>query len=121
MDMAVDEPAHWPEPPLPPPARSYSVPLYEPDLTVGYVYSAEMTNHYDSKEHPEDPKRITSIWRAIIKAEYHQRMKCIPIRPVKRHEALLVHSEDHWDKVLAIERELVRTFLIVMFTRDWSI
>ncbi|KAF9268927.1 histone deacetylase complex protein [Marasmius fiardii PR-910] len=104
--MDVDEPAV----PIPipdslpdPPTRSYSVPLRESDLTVGYVYSAEMTNHYDPQGHQEDPKRITSIWQAILKAEYHQRMKCIPIRPVKRHEILLAHSEDHWDKVLAIE------------------
>ncbi|KAG5639404.1 hypothetical protein H0H81_002936 [Sphagnurus paluster] len=30
-------------------------------------------------------------------------MKWLPIRPVKKEEAMLVHSEDHWEKVQAIQ------------------
>jgi hypothetical protein len=32
-------------------------------------------------------------------------MKWIPIREVRRDEALLVHSEDHWNKVISLQCE----------------
>ncbi|KAJ8076513.1 Histone deacetylase hda1 [Marasmius tenuissimus] len=115
-DMDVDQPAASSSslpapassssyvPPVPqPPTRALSEPLHWSAMTVGYVYSAEMTNHFHPKGHQEQPKRITSIWESITRGEYHKKMKNIPIRPVKRYESLLVHSEDHWDKVLAIE------------------
>ncbi|KAL0573198.1 Histone deacetylase hda1 [Marasmius crinis-equi] len=110
-DMDVDHPAASssssipvvPDPIPQPPNRARSEPFNQSPYTVGYVYSAEMTNHYNVKGHQETPQRISSIWEAVAKAEYHTQMKHIPIRAVKRHECLLAHSEDHWDKVLAIE------------------
>lgn len=89
---------------LPPRPRAASVPLHPSALTVGYVYAAEMTAHFDPAGHPESPERIVSIYHALVMAHCTPKMKWLPIRPVRREEALLVHSEDHWDKVLAIQR-----------------
>ncbi|KAF8345892.1 histone deacetylase complex protein [Amanita rubescens] len=83
--------------------RAASVPLHPSALTVGYVYAAEMTAHFNPAGHPECPDRIVAIYHALVMAHYSPKMKWIPIRPVRREEALLVHSEDHWDKVLAIQ------------------
>jgi histone deacetylase 6 len=87
------------------PPRASSVPLHLSELTVGYVYSTEMMQHFSTSPqgHPEQPARIVRIMQAIRAAHYHDKMKRLPIRPVRRDEALLVHSEDHWDKVQAIQ------------------
>ncbi|KAF8664383.1 hypothetical protein AX16_000754 [Volvariella volvacea WC 439] len=87
----------------PPRPRASSVPLRATDHTVGYVYSSEMTSHYSERQHPETPQRITRIMRTIVTAHYAEKMKWIPIRLVRKEEVLLVHSEDHWDKVQAIQ------------------
>ncbi|KAF8630632.1 hypothetical protein AX15_002783 [Amanita polypyramis BW_CC] len=88
---------------LPHRPRATSVPLHLPALSVGYVYAAEMTAHFSPAGHPECPDRIVSIYHTLVVAHYTPKMKWLPIRPVLRDEALLVHSEDHWDKVLAIQ------------------
>jgi len=110
MDVHRDDDlTSWPSKPLqqmsPGSPRASSLPLHLPDFTVGYVYSTEMMQHYSSQGHPEDPQRISRIMQAIQAAHYHIKMKRLPIRPVKRDEALLVHSEDHWEKVQAIQCE----------------
>jgi histone deacetylase 6 len=64
-----------------------------------------MTQHFSLHGHPEAPARISRIWEAIVSAHYHLKMKCLPIRPVHKDEALLVHTEDHWDKVQTIQCE----------------
>jgi len=109
-DMVVDvqHPApstHSPPPPSPIPPRSSSVPLHHFDYTVGCVYSAEMTSHFSPHGHPEQPARISRIWQALVHGRYVNKMKWLPIRAVRKEEALLVHSEDHWDKVQAIQSE----------------
>jgi histone deacetylase 6 len=91
--------------------RAASVPLQVSEFTVGYVYSSEMMQHYSPQGHPEQPERISRIMQTIKDAHYHLKMKRMPIRPAKREEILLVHSEDHWDKVQAIQCE----FLILPF------
>lgn len=80
--------------------RSMSVP-FQPskDLTVGYVYSAEMTSHFDPRGHQEAPERITRIWQAIVSEKYNTKMQWLPIRPVTKAEALLVHSQSTWDLI----------------------
>lgn len=90
--------------------RALSVP-YNPavaNYTVGYVYSSEMTTHLKLGDdpHPEQPQRIVRIWKMLVEHQYTKRMLWLPIRPVNREEALLVHTEDHWDKVQAIQRML---------------
>ncbi|KAG6876790.1 hypothetical protein C0992_011752 [Termitomyces sp. T32_za158] len=93
---------HGPPTPNPPP-RPSSVPLHPSDYTVGFVYSSEMMSHFSPTGHPETPQRISSIYNALTTNHHISKMKLIPIRPVKKGEALLVHSEDHWDKVQAIK------------------
>lgn len=93
-------------PPIAP--RASSVPLRHSDFTAGFVYSAEMTSHFSPHGHPEAPERISRIWLAIVEAHFNKKMKWIPIRPVHKQEALLVHSEDHWDKVNAIQRKFFK-------------
>jgi histone deacetylase 6 len=85
------------------PPRASSLPPRFDQFTVGYIYAAEMMEHLAIHGHPEAPERISRILAAIVAEHLHTRMKRIPIRPVKREEALLVHSEDHWDKVIAIQ------------------
>ncbi|KAG6842184.1 hypothetical protein C0991_001677 [Blastosporella zonata] len=87
----------------PTPPRSASVPLASSPFTVGYVYSAEMMSHFCPTGHPETPERISHIYNALTLNHHIKKMKNIHIRPVKKEEALLVHSEDHWDKVQAIK------------------
>ncbi|RDB24986.1 Histone deacetylase clr3 [Hypsizygus marmoreus] len=83
--------------------RASSVPLYPPSFTVGYVYSTEMTSHFSPTGHPEKPERISQIYHTLTVGRHTKKMKWLPIRPVRKEEALLVHSEDHWDKVQAIQ------------------
>lgn len=83
--------------------RASSVPLNQYRYTVGCVYSAEMTSHFSPHGHPEQPARISRIWQALVHGRYTKKMKWLPIRAVRKEEALLVHSEDHWDKVQAIQ------------------
>ncbi|KAG6903029.1 hypothetical protein C0995_007462 [Termitomyces sp. Mi166 len=97
-------PDHDHDSPQPNPVpRASSVPLHPLGYTVGFVYSAEMMSHFSPTGHPETPHRISSIYNALTANHHISKMKWIPIRPVKREEALLVHSEDHWDKVQAIK------------------
>ncbi|KAH6910361.1 histone deacetylase clr3, partial [Coprinopsis sp. MPI-PUGE-AT-0042] len=87
-----------PRPTLPPPIGSStsqqsgagSAPSSRP--TVGYVYSSEMMAHAPGP----------TLQQAHVLAQ----MKWLPIRTVKKEEAMLVHSEDHWDKVVQIQRKL---------------
>ncbi|KAJ8587474.1 histone deacetylase clr3, partial [Rhizopogon salebrosus TDB-379] len=89
---------------LSPVQRASSVPHRLPHFTVGYVYSSDMMLHAsETGQHPEQPERIARIRMAIRDANLLQQMKQIPIRPVKKDEALLVHSQEHWHKVLAIQ------------------
>ncbi|KAJ3896870.1 histone deacetylase complex protein [Lentinula edodes] len=95
MDVDVDERA---------PQRSASVPFQPPrDLTVGYVYSSEMTSHFNPRGHQEAPERITRIWQAIVDGKYNTKMQWLPIRPVTKAEALLVHSQTTWDLIEAYQ------------------
>ncbi|KAJ7770150.1 histone deacetylase complex protein [Mycena maculata] len=91
--------------PIAPAPRASSVPLHPPDATVGFVYSVEMINHCSISPdgHPEAPERIVRIWNAIVSKHYSLNAKLIPIRPVLKQEALLVHSEDLWDKIESIQ------------------
>ncbi|KAJ6499967.1 histone deacetylase clr3 [Mycena vitilis] len=86
--------------------RASSVPLHPPDATIGLVFSADMTTHCSLSPdgHPEAPERIIRIWNALVAKHYTSRAKLIPIRPVLKQEALLVHSADLWDKIEAIQR-----------------
>jgi histone deacetylase 6 len=86
--------------------RASSVPARASSHTAGFVYSAEMTAHFvrsDSEDHVERPERIARIWNMFVANKYNTRMKWLPIRPVQKFEALLVHTEDHWNKIQAFK------------------
>ena len=76
--------------------------LIEPK--IGYVYDEEMLLHacLAPDGHPEQPDRITRIYNTLLSSSVISHMKRIPARPVEREEALLVHSQILWDKVMAI-------------------
>ncbi|KAG4304709.1 hypothetical protein PORY_001762 [Pneumocystis oryctolagi] len=85
-------------------------------LKTGLCYDVRMRFHATINPvdfHPEDPRRIYRIYKEIADAglvEYYgwscfdanekEIMKRIPIRELTREEALLVHTENHWDTLL---------------------
>ena len=85
--------------------RATSLPANPPEYTVGYIYSSEMMSHFSPHGHPEQPARIQQIWQTLVRDQLTKKMKWLPIRQVRKEEALLVHSEDHWDKVIALQCE----------------
>jgi histone deacetylase 6 len=87
--------------------RASSEPLESKHLeyTIGYVFHPQMMSHICVDGHPEQPQRITAIYSILQENGLLDKMKHIPIRKVKREEALLVHSEDLWDKVIAISSQ----------------
>lgn len=87
-----------------PVARASSLPpvLSLPSSQVGYVYSSKMMLHSCIDGHPEQPERISKIHSALQNAGCLRMMKQLPIRPVVRKEALLVHTDNLWDKINSI-------------------
>ena len=80
----------------------------------GYVYDIRMMAHHpvavsgneaDDLSHPEEPRRIAMIFAKLSTNGCIKRMRQIRIRHVRMAEALLVHSENHWEKVMQICRE----------------
>ena len=89
-----------------PRASSLPIMIRYPDFTVGYVYTSEMMAHFSPQgHHPERPQRIHRIWMALRSAQLFEKMKWLPTREVRRDETLLVHSEIHWNKVIALQCE----------------
>ncbi|KAI0661449.1 histone deacetylase complex protein [Cubamyces menziesii] len=84
--------------------RAASVPatLREHTYLVGYVYSSKMMAHSCVHGHCEQPERISRIFDILKENHCLEKMKKLPIRRVLREEALLVHSQALWDKVLAL-------------------
>ncbi|KZT11050.1 histone deacetylase complex protein [Laetiporus sulphureus 93-53] len=95
-----------PNPPTEPVARAASLPpiLAPSQAQVGYVYSSKMMMHSCSRgHHEEQPERISRIFDILKDAGCTRKMRRLPIRQVIRSEALLVHSEALWEKVMAIQ------------------
>lgn len=83
-------------------------PFHRPQTrqNTGYVYDPDMMAHtHPTEDHPEQPDRISIIFREMRQQSLHTRMKSLFFGPVVRHHAMLVHSEDHWDKVEHIARK----------------
>lgn len=93
------------------PARASSVPLGKEIARMprfGYVYDVRMMHHtpvFDDLDHPEQPARISGIYKKLRDGGCLKHMKMVPIRVVRKSEVMLVHSEDHWDKVQQIARK----------------
>ena len=85
-----------------PRAASVPIGLREHAYQVGYVYSSKMMTHSCANGHCEQPERISRIFDILKEHGCLARMKHLPIRRVLREEALLVHSESLWEKVLAL-------------------
>lgn len=84
--------------------RASSLPVsLAPKYRFGYVYDDMMLMHAPQTEHPEMPARIHQIFSKLQHGGVIKYMKRVPIRDAKKFEVLLVHSEDHWDKVDAIK------------------
>ncbi|KAH9839549.1 histone deacetylase complex protein [Rhodofomes roseus] len=89
-----------------PVARASSLPpvLNISNIEVGYVYSTLMMTHTNTRgHHEEQPDRISRIFNLLKDSNCLAKMRRLPIRPVVREEALLVHSEALWEKILAIQ------------------
>jgi histone deacetylase 6 len=83
-----------------------------PMASTGYVYDTRMLDHWptiepdeDDLPHPEQPARISMIYSALRTAMCFKKMRKISTRSLEKYEAMLIHSEDHWDKVDAIACE----------------
>ena len=95
--------------------RASSVPLNREAARrprYGYVFDARMMSHKplssgNNGDHPEQPERIMSIYQKLREAQLLERMRVIPIRLARKSEVLLVHSEDHWEKVQGIARKFI--------------
>lgn len=83
-------------------ASSMPLTLRESAYQVGYVYSSKMMAHSCVHGHCEQPERISRIFDILNQSGCLEKMKRLPIRRVLREEALLVHSQALWDKVLAL-------------------
>ncbi|KAL4246025.1 hypothetical protein ABKN59_008832 [Abortiporus biennis] len=83
------------------PATSSAMDVFSKTL-VGYVYDNRMMMHSCVKGHSEAPERISRIFDSIKQAGCLNYMVSIPIREVQKEEALLVHNESLWDKVIAV-------------------
>jgi acetoin utilization deacetylase AcuC-like enzyme len=76
---------------------------YRPRKPTGYVHDVRMMGHAPISDHPEVPQRLSHIISHLAERDIIQNMVEIEAREVTRDEALLVHSEDHWNKVEAIQ------------------
>ncbi|KAI0829722.1 histone deacetylase complex protein [Trametes gibbosa] len=83
-------------------ASSMPLTLKESAYQAGYVYSSKMMAHSCVHGHCEQPERISRIFDILNQNGCLEKMKQLPIRRVLREEALLVHSQALWDKVLAL-------------------
>ena len=90
--------------------RASSQPIHPPNnlktpastINVGYVWDERMLLHASRTSHPESPNRIIGILSKLRENRLLLNMKKLPIRKAEKMEVLLVHSEDHWEKVQAI-------------------
>ncbi len=105
-------------PSVEPRPRAASVPatLRANAYQVGYVYSSKMMTHSCAHGHPEQPERISRIFDILKDNDCLVRMKQLPIRRVLREEALLVHSQSLWEKVIALHG--ITEFIPALNTSD---
>lgn len=104
---------------IPPKPRSQALPIAT--LKTGLVYDPRMRFHAELPNdstmddiHPEDPRRIHSIFEEIREAGlvrgtessgndvYDEFCWRIGIRPAERHEILTIHTPEHYDFVSSL-------------------
>lgn len=110
---------------IPPKPRSQALPYGT--LKTGLVYDPRMRFHAELPSdtsvddiHPEDPRRIHSIFEEIREAglvrgpessdddEHDEYCWRIGIRPAEEHEILTIHTKAHYDFVYSLQGMLVR-------------
>jgi len=77
--------------------------LVNVDSKLCLVYDKEMEEHHDDEPHPECPERISRIWAALKAAGVVGREGVIKLevgRLLTKEESLLVHEEEHWEKLM---------------------
>lgn len=114
---------------IPPKPRTEALPLAT--LKTGLVYDPRMRFHAELPSdsaaddiHPEDPRRIHSIFEEIREAglvrgpessgsdEHDEFCWRIGIRPAEKHEILLIHTEEHYNFVASLESMYVYSLSI---------
>lgn len=78
---------------------------------VGYCYDSRMREHkHHSYDHPEQPARISSIFKTLEDSGCTSRMIVLPAREVSEDEVTLVHSRKVWERVNEIECKVSSAF-----------
>ncbi|KAK4688388.1 histone deacetylase 6, partial [Tremellales sp. Uapishka_1] len=85
--------------------------VYDPLMMLHCTSGYEPTpDHSDGQvgedTHPEEPMRIKRIFSRLAEQGLIKRMKRLAFEEVTFEQAILVHSEDHWNKVQGTEGRL---------------
>ena len=117
--------------PAPAPATSMLdvLPILRPSsparmVRTGYIYDPLMMLHCQDgytptadnvvdvgDGHPEEPMRIKRIFSRLAESGLIKRMRKLEFAQVTFDQVLLVHTEDHWNKVQGTESEFMTTAL----------
>jgi histone deacetylase 6 len=114
MDTQMDLDAsrvNVPPAPAPIPGRSVSTPTMtspfqkQRQYRSAFVYDINMMMHRPANGtvHPEQPARIARIFDSLKTSGCLADMGQLNGRLVTKQEAMLVHSEEHWNKVEALQ------------------
>ncbi|XP_024540177.1 histone deacetylase 5 [Selaginella moellendorffii] len=73
-------------------------------MAVGLVYDRRMCAHRDpfNKLHPEQPARITAIWKRLEDAGVLDRCVRVDARPATAEELATVHTDRHIEKMSSV-------------------
>ncbi len=77
---------------------------------TGVVFSETFKEHRTGDGHPESPSRMGAVSRAMAAPSLSGRLTSLAPRRATRDEILLVHSDRHYEEILAT-REAERTYL----------
>ena len=77
---------------------------------TGVVFSDRFKDHRTGEGHPENPSRLGAVRRALDAPSLSGRLTSLEPRPATRDEILLVHTDRHYQEILATQ-EAERTYL----------
>jgi acetoin utilization deacetylase AcuC-like enzyme len=77
---------------------------------TGVVFSEKFKEHRTGDGHPENPSRMGAVSRALAAPSLSGRLTSLAPRGATRDEILRVHSDRHYEEILAT-REEERTYL----------
>ena len=91
-----------------PPRMTRTGYIYDPLMMLhcadGYTPTADSVID-NGAGHPEEPMRIKRIFNRLAESGLIKRMKKLQFEQATLDQVLLVHSEDHWNKVQGTESE----------------